>query len=65
LWEGAERMRDARSIGWRCWWWERRVWHGGGRRCWWEVNDGAEEGCEKVVVVGALGGRCGAAVVDA
>jgi len=29
------------------------------------VNDGAEERCEKVVVVGALGGRCGAAVVDA
>ena len=30
------------------------------------VNDGAEEGCEKVVVVVvALGGRCGAVVVDA
>jgi hypothetical protein len=24
LWEGAERMRAARSIGWRCWWWEAR-----------------------------------------
>ena len=30
------------------------------------MNDGTEEGCEKVVVVVvALGGRCGAAVVDA
>jgi hypothetical protein len=41
----------------------RRAWDG--RRRWWEVNEGAEESCEQVVVVGALGGRCGAAVVDA